>query len=215
MPIEVHKNIEPAGELGIWKIEEDESFFLQQLHLTVEEQQQLAAIKGRKRIEWLAVRHLLHQMSGREIRGAVLKDEFGKPHLENSDWHISISHSHEMAAAIAAPAPVGVDIQFLVEKIARIAHKFMRPEEMESLEAASALEHLHVYWGAKEALYKAYGRKKLDFKEHIFIRPFSFSLKTGGCTGSVKKGKSQKHFSIFYEKKGDFILVWAVEKRNV
>ena len=31
------------------------------------------------------------------------------------------------------------------------------------------LQALHIYWGAKEALYKAYGRKQLNYREHIRI----------------------------------------------
>ena len=116
MALFLHKKIEPQGEIGIWEITENETFFTNQVILFPEEQEQLGKIKGRKRQEWLATRFLVHYMSGRDQRLPFIKDEFGKPHLQGSDFQISISHSHGMAAAIAAPYAVGIDIQFLIEK---------------------------------------------------------------------------------------------------
>ena len=187
MPLHSHKEIASGGEIGIWQIQEEESFFLEQLQLSQVEEEQIQRIKGRRKLEWLAGRYLLHKMSGRSIRGICLKDEYGKPYLENSPYHISISHSHDMAAVIAAPQRVGIDIQFIVEKIDRIAHKFMRPEELESLKASTRLEQLHIYWGAKESLYKAYGRRLLDFREHIAITPFSFKPAGATIKGRIRK----------------------------
>ena len=54
---------------------------------------------------------------------------------------------------------------------------------MKSLQPKTRMEHLSVYWGAKEALYKAYGRKKLEFKQHILVEPFKYNLKKGICKG--------------------------------
>ncbi|MCP3931822.1 MAG: 4'-phosphopantetheinyl transferase superfamily protein [Bacteroidetes bacterium] len=210
MPLLLHKNIKPSGEYGIWEIREKEDFFLRQLPLIEEEREQLNKFKGRRRTEWLAVRYLIHHMSGRKKRSALLKDTFGKPHLEGASYHISISHSHEMAAAIAAPVPVGIDIQYVVSKIDRIAHKYMRPEELESLRSDTRIEHLHVYWGAKEALYKAYGRKKLHFITNILIEPFSFQSGKGIMSGKIKKENYEATFNLYYEQLGDYILVYAV-----
>ena len=212
MPLVQHRHLLPEGELGLWQIAEDERFFLEQMTLPEKEAEELTKIKGHRRLEWLASRWLLHILSGREERGNCLKDEFGKPYLEHSLFDISISHSRKYTAVIAAPRLVGVDIQKLVPKIERIAHKYMRPEELDSLETASRLEHLHVYWGAKEALYKAYGRRRLDFREHIILEPFAYELEKGRCRGTVKKEDFQRNFRIFYEKIDNYVLVYALEE---
>ena len=211
MPIFQHRYLTPEGELGLWKNEAEEDYFIYGMSLHDEEIEELSKIKGKKRTEYLAVRQLLHKMSGRKTRAACLKDEFGKPHLDSSLFNISISHSHGIVAAIAAPRLVGIDIQKMVQKIERIAHKYMRDEEKESLNRDTRLEHLHVYWGAKECLYKAYGRKELEFKEHILIDPFNFDLNMGFFFGSVIKGDYNKKFVIHYEKIKDYILVYALE----
>jgi len=211
MPLHFHRHLNPEGEMGLWHITESAEYFESRLSLLPSEKAQLAELKGHRRLEWLAGRWLLHEMSGREERGACLKDEHGKPYLEGSLYEISISHSREMAAIMAAPRAVGIDIQKLVGKIERIAHKYMREEESASLQASSRLVHLHVYWGAKEALYKAYGRRQLDFKAHIHISPFSFDPKGGSMTGQIIKGDFREKYEIFYEQFDDYILVHAME----
>ena len=211
MPILMHKDLQPKGEIGLWTIEEEESWFLDQLELAIEEKEQLSSIQGHRRIEWLAARMLIHHMSGREKRGFFQKDEFGKPHLNQSDFHISISHSRKIAAAIAAPEKVGIDIQQYVPKIDRLAHRFLSPEERSNLDAKQRLWHLHVYWGAKEALYKAYGRRQLNFCEHILIDAFPFQKAGGVFQGSIKKGGQHDLYQLTYEFVDNYALVYAVK----
>jgi 4'-phosphopantetheinyl transferase len=211
MPILYHKKVLPDVEIGVWKVKEEENFFLDQLDFSEEELVQLEKIKGRRRVDWLAVRHLLHTMSGREVRGEVIKDEFGKPHLKGTDWHISMSHSHDRAAIVASPRLVGLDIQYFVGRIDRIAWRVLNQPEMDSLKDETKLDHMHVYWGAKEALYKAYGRRELDFCRHIIIKPFPLDWEKGYTTGEVIKDDYHKHFEIHYRRDQEFTLVWAVE----
>jgi phosphopantetheinyl transferase len=212
MPIIAHHTIEPEGELGLWRIAESEAWFLRRLELAPAEALQLEAIKGRRRTEWLAARQLVHAMSGRDRRGAFVKDEHGKPHLEGSAWHISISHTHGLAAAIAAPRPVGIDVQVLVGRIERLARKYMRPEEMAGLSVERRIEHLHVYWGAKEALYKAYGRRRLDFCENLFVGPFPLEKSRGSTRGRIVKDAFQTVYRIHYAIEAAYVLVWVMEE---
>ena len=213
MPLLRHDRLtDITAELGIWEITEPELWFMEELLLYPPELRQLGDIKGRRRVEWLAARQLVHQMSGRETRGAFVKDEYGKPHLDQSDWHISISHSNELAAAIASPQLCGIDIQFIVPKITRLAHKFLCPPEAASIRPDTELDQLHFYWGAKEALYKAHGRRKLDFIDHIKVQPIACDQPTGHTTGVVRKDEEYLRFNIFYERSEQgYMLVWAVE----
>ncbi len=215
MPIQTYRHLQPKGELGIWQIDETEDYFRTRMTLTALEETQIATIKGEgRRKEWLASRYLLHIMSGRKERGAFVKDEFGKPHLINSPFHISISHSNHVAAVLATPELCGIDIQKIVPKIERIAHKFMRQEELYSLALGSRLEHLHIYWGAKEAIYKAYGRKELDFAKHILITPFEYEASNGTFEGCIQKNDYVQHFQLRYEQLDDFMLVYALDSTS-
>lgn len=217
MPILIHEHLEPEGELGIWQITESEAWFRDRLYLYPPELRQLGKIKGRRRVEWLSVRHLVHHMSGREERGAFVKDEFGKPHLEHSLWQISVSHSGELAAAIAGPHLVGIDIQRVVQNIERTSHRFMRPEELECISTVQPTEHIHVFWGAKESLYKAYGRRQLHFKDNLIIHPFELDWDKGIFYGEVIKDDHHSYYTLHYRMVGSFVLVYGLEepKENV
>ena len=212
MPLQHHQHINPTGELGIWQIVETEAWFREQLLLSPAELRQLSTIKGRRRLEFLAARQLVHQMSRRTVRGAFVKDEFGKPHLSGSNWHISISHSHSLAAAVASPLLCGIDIQFIVPKITRLAHKFLRAEEAASITEKYELDQLHFYWGAKEALYKAYGRRELDFKKHLHVEPIAVDIPTGRTTARIlKDGVIDQSFQVYYQRsETGYMLVWCV-----
>lgn len=209
MSVFVTKTIEGNGQLVIWKIEESEHFFKSQLALSVQQSQELDKKHQKRRLEWLASRHLIQKMS----QGVPYEvDEYGKPYFPNLPLHLSISHSGKFAAVATHHQSLGIDIQKITPKINRIAHKFLRAEEKECLSETHSLEHIHVFWGAKEALYKAYGKKELDFRAHIFIEPFSFSKAGDNIQGSVQKGDYRADFNIRYELFDDYMLVYGIEK---
>jgi 4'-phosphopantetheinyl transferase len=211
MGLLIKKTLENGATIGIWQMEEDDFFFTQKLNLQPVELNELTPMKGRRRLEWLASRYLVHEMllsKGLEDRVPVLKDEFGKPHIKDTPFHLSFSHSHELVAVILSNQPTGIDIQALVPKIERLAHKFMRKEELDSLKTETRLQHLHVYWGAKEALYKAHGRKELDFKQHIFIQPFDYQ-RAGRTMGKIEKDGQSWEFEVFFEQFYGYMMVWC------
>ncbi len=214
MPLLLKRNVSDTATYAIWKMEEREDFFLSDLRLSREEKVKLQGLKGNRRREWLVGRWLLHQLTGGGHRIACLYDEFGKPYLEGNLFELSISHSRELVAVVVdKDFNCGIDIQKIVSKIERIAHKYMRPVETKSLRKASRIEHLHIYWGAKEALYKAYGRKELDYKQHLHVKPFKYEEK-GRTTAIVKKGAFKANFDVFFEKLGNFMFVYVVERAN-
>lgn len=212
MPMQLQELLDSGVELGLWKVEESEAWFLEQMNLSKVEDQFIASIGGHRRLEWLAGRWAMHVLSGRAQRGACLKDEFGKPYLENSEYDISISHSREYIAVMAGPKNVGVDIQKMVGKITRLAPKFLRPLEMENLNEETAFQEMHIYWGAKECLYKAYGRRQLDFREHIAVEPFVFDSAGGALKGWVKKDNFNQDYWLMYRMLEDFVLVYGMEE---
>lgn len=210
MPLLTHQHISPAGEFGIWNITEPRSFFLEKIDLTETELTRYTSIKGNLQIEWLASRYLLHILSGRNKRGLLLKDEYGKPFLQNSTHEISLSHSNNMAAVIASPIVCGIDIQLIVDKIERIAPKFMNEAEFDSLDENQIL-HMHLYWGAKECLYKSYGKRKLEFKSHILIDPFTLEGDEGAFTGTVKKGEFCERYQLYFKRYDKYVLVYSTQ----
>lgn len=214
MPVLLHEPLEPLGEWGLWEITETENDLLATTPLFAPETAQYAAIKGKaRRREFLAARALLHYMSGRGRRGELVKDAGGKPHLKNSRFHVSISHTGGLAAAAAHPAPCGIDVQRIVPRIHRLAHKFVGPAEEVQLLADHALTQLHLIWSAKEAMYKAFGRRGLDFKKHLFVDFGGYDPTKNRATAALNKNDEATmlfdlHLRVFQA----FVLVVAVER---
>ncbi len=214
MPHHINKAVFDGAKLGVWKIQEEEDYFSNALEISEKEKELIAGMKGRRSIEWLSSRHLIHLMSQRDRRAIILKDEFGKPYIDDSDHYISFSHSHGMSAAIASPKVVGVDIQFIVSKIDRIAPKFMNAEEwklMETLDPSQHIEYMHIIWGAKESLFKAYGKKSVDFKKHINVKISEGEDLLTDFTAEFRKEDHQADYQLAAQKIDSHILVYAQE----
>lgn len=197
------------ARLAIWSIEEEQDE-LEELLSSKRQQESMPELNSKRSKEWLSVRCLLSELLGGADYRGLYKDKHGKPHLEESELEISISHSHGQAAAIISPKLVGIDIQKRVPKIKSIAHKFVSDLE-QGFTSMDNINQLHVTWGAKESLYKAYGRKELDFKTHIIIEPYQYAEPFGAYLARVEKDDSRIKFAVEYRILSDFILVYAEE----
>lgn len=141
----------------------------------------------------------------------LVKDEFGKPHAMDGSYHLSVSHSGDYAVAIGSGMhPVGIDIERIGNRIRKIASKFVNEEEEKLIRANDELKALYLIWSAKEAMYKLYGRKALNFKKHLFVEPFDIR-KEGYIYGRILKGHIQWAVKMKYELSDGYSLVWTAE----
>lgn len=168
-------------KIVFWKIEEPESFFLEEAHL--KNDLKLSEFKHPlSRIHWLAGRKLLFEILGKELYTQLDKDKNGKPFLKNDKLNISLSHSGIYVAVALSCFQVGIDIQEFNNKLPKLASKFI-PEEMLSqiVNKPAYAEKCHLHWGVKEAIFKAYGKGALDFKKHIIL-DWNSSFKDKGAS---------------------------------
>jgi len=207
MPIVYYKKIGNDASVGIWEITESESWFLERLDLIESEKTDLENIKGEgNRKQWLSARWLLHHMMGHTRREACLKDAFGKPHLADSDTEISISHSGTRSAVLKSRTPGGIDIQKRVDKIFRIENRFINDTEKNWIRKTHHSDDLHLIWGAKEALFKTYSRKKVDFRNDLTIEQPKHHLHR--TIGIIEK-KENKKYELHYTWLDDYLLVYT------
>lgn len=194
MPITQHVSIHPELHYCLWKIEETEEHLLSLLNLNATELADFERTKvAEKRLEWLAARNALKHLVQPYGQFYLNKDEYGKPHLDHSDWHVSMSHAKGYgAASIQKVNPVGIDIELARPQISRIAKKFLHKEEYKWTD--QSVNSLTMIWGAKEALYKLHGRTQLIFAEQLLIHPISESRGTIIEEGQLKD--YQLHFDI-------------------
>ncbi len=206
MPLLFLQHPHPAATFGVWQIAEEESFFRENTPLSAAEAAEFALLKGHRRLEWLAGRWLLHHISGHEVRLPLAKDAFAKPFFPaDAQLACSLSHSHGIVGALLVRQPMfdcGCDLQVLVDKMPRLAPKFLRPEEAAFVEEHSEDARFvlqHVFWTAKESLYKAYGLKALDFRAHLRVEPFEWHDDRGQSTGLVEKDDIRQRYRLLFE----------------
>ncbi len=206
MAVILHEQLQPPGEWGLWHITESEDWLRERVKLFPAEATALAGIKGTgRRREFLAARMLLHVMSGRGERGEMYKDSAGKPHLRDTNFHISISHTVNYAAAIAHPRSCGIDVQRIVPRIEVLADRFMNLPELAQLTETDALFQMHHVWAAKEAMYKAFGRRQLDFRQDLRVD-------LANASGQIVRADVHLHYDLFFRSFPNFVLVGCTER---
>jgi 4'-phosphopantetheinyl transferase len=220
MPLILDKEIEGAARLGVWKITETPDELKEMAILTPHEEEQYVSFKSlvRKK-QWLSYRILLQGMISPE-EASLEYDSYGKPHLKNKSRYLSVSHSGEYAAVIISKTvPVGIDIERLKDRILRIKDKFLSAAEEKNIGETNRLEKLYVIWGAKESLYKTYGKPEVEFSRDIFISSFDYLCNgKGRCNARMKTPEGIEQYDIFYEEISGYMLVCALkneeERRN-
>ncbi len=211
MPIVYRKNIDEQTSLAVWKIEETEEQLVAGLQLKQHELDVIASLSnGKRALHWLSTRVLLRTMLNTADYIDCQMDDHGKPYLVNSETQISLSHSYDYAAVIISKdKKVGVDIELIKHKIKSIKHKFLSDVELAQKQIGDNTCGLYVSWCAKEAIFKWNGRKGLEFKQHIHIKPFK--LKDEGVLQAVVElPEGTRSLDVSYFKTGDGYMLGYV-----
>jgi phosphopantetheinyl transferase len=207
MPIYKRIKIDESSQLVIWKVEESEEELAKGIKLSDYCQSRFDAMKSTMhRKAFLSIRHLLGELGYSDFD--LIYDENGKPHLKDGR-EISISHSFQFTAVIVSDKKVGVDVEKQRPKIQKIASKFTPIEEYEKLGEEDLIKKLTIVWGAKEALYKLYGKQGLLFLHDIFVYDFDFEVSTTMATVTYE-GQKNNYLLHFFEME-DFICVYAIQ----
>lgn len=207
MPIVIEKQYSNESILAVWKIEETHDVLQALLPSEILTDAELAGIShAQKQIEFfcsrLAIKHLTGKLGIRYM--GIKKDEFGKPYLVGSDWQFSLTHTADYVAVVMHKTqPLGIDMEKPSEKLLKIAHKFL--SETERTDADGDLDKLCIYWSAKEALYKLYGKRKVIFIDHLMIAPFGKHQPI--ISGRLKINDIDQSYQIIVEKIDKYYLV--------
>ena len=191
----------------IWKIEESFNDLNTNVLLTDKSRNRLNGMKSKLHQKgFLSVRHLLKEVGYSDAD--LIYDEFGKPHLKDGKY-ISITHSFTFSGLIISDTlHVGIDIEKQRDKILKIAHKFTPVEEYKTIANHDALiSKLTIVWGAKESLYKIYGKKKLLFLHHIYVDDFRFADEK--TSGEIRYNGEESSYNIQFLEFEGFTCVFA------
>jgi 4'-phosphopantetheinyl transferase EntD len=197
---------EPGRAWALWRISETESELSDRVlpHETVPD----TLVHPNKRLEFLAGRVLVKTIMEKmnlSFQG-ITKDEFGKPYPRGHGVHLSLSHSYPYAGALLdLNQPVGIDLEQPKDKLFRIAPRVFSPEELH--DAGTSLAKHCIYWCAKEALLKVYGKKDLVFSENLLISPFREEME-GDIRGRIIVKDRVTMISLHYIVYPNFVVVF-------
>ncbi len=192
--------------LGLWQMTEhpscDERLW--------KEVQSLFHHEGRQR-EYVCVRLLLRAMVGSDL---VTIDHLpdGKPFLKGDARAVSISHTRGFCAVLLADESCGIDIEYVSNRVDRIAHRFMRADET----ATDTLGRLLV-WSAKESLFKLCSDDHLTYEQMritgyeagIAERPNDVSRPILLTGENLSSGQAFAIRAVLTEK---YVLTWCMSK---
>ncbi len=218
MPLYYQHTINSTTKFGIWQIEEDENFFLAAVPL------QQSITHPHKRLQHLAGRYLLQYLFPDFPYEEILIADTRKPYLQNEQYHFSISHCGNYAAAIVSSTHrVGIDIEIPSEKVERIAHKFVHEDEWRNLSIALKPQSidsnnlltvnrklLTVLWSAKESVFKWHSLGGIDFKENMQLNNIIQKQNDSFILPFVFKKENIIHLNVHSKIFNEIILSWVL-----
>jgi 4'-phosphopantetheinyl transferase EntD len=217
LPLVYQHNINEATRLAVWHITEPETFFLKKVPLNKD------VSHPHKRLQHLAGRYLLPFLFDGFPLEEILVADTRKPFLENEQYHFSISHCGNFAAAIVSSKErVGIDIELVTAKIERVKHKFTNSDELLflnedykaflgqfGLEEKIEQEFLTMIWSAKETIFKWYGDGQMDFRQHMQLNgAISFSGDELISLPFLFTRNEMRYFTVHAKMFGGFVLAW-------
>jgi 4'-phosphopantetheinyl transferase EntD len=210
MPLFYQHNINESTKLAIWHITEDEDFFLSRVPV------KRNVSHAQKRLQHLAGRYLLTELFPDFPLEEIMIADTRKPYLEYEQYHFSISHFGEYAAAIVSSTyRVGVDVEKTSPAIEKIRNKFLSPLESEIAfegieKSGHRLRQLTLLWSAKESIFKWYSLGKVDFKDHIrWTDPYFIRSGDLGELCFEFRKEASVMLSVYYKLFDDLVLTFV------
>jgi phosphopantetheinyl transferase len=201
LPVFYQHQINENTRLGVWKIEETEEFFKGNVPVHRD------VTHPHKRLQHLAGRFLLQFLFPDFPYEMIQIADTRKPYLPDEQYHFSISHCGDYAAAIVSNANrVGVDVEIPVEKILAIRDKFLSGTEKEVWKDPNDKEQTTLLWSSKEAIFKWYSAGKVDFRQHIQL----FNQQDGKGTIDCFFAKDESELKVNYRVFDGLVLAWVV-----
>jgi phosphopantetheinyl transferase len=200
------QNINELTRLAIWELTEQEDFFAASVSI------QNHVTHPHKRLQHLGGRYLLPYLFPDFPSSSIAIADTRKPFLPDEQYHFSISHSGNYAAAIVSSEErVGIDLELYTERVQRIKHKFLHHSELAFVNSIIEEKHtqlLTLLWSAKEAMFKWWGNGDVDFSEVLRIDPFLLQQE-GIIHARFEKGKTIIPLELHYRLMEKMCLVWV------
>jgi len=202
----------PHGKLGVWELTETAEKMAGIFQFSTKEESDFHKIKNetRKR-EFLAVRLLLEKLLGQ--KSEISYNKHRKPHIQNKNLNISISHCSGLVVVLVSKIKAGIDVENMERNTEKIAPRFLSEQEKHEIENTPELSLTRIiYWCAKEAAFKIAEHPEIEFKTHIQISPFKVNPAGGSFRGKLCKNEPTSQLAFQYFFFGNNVVVYCVEQ---
>ncbi len=209
MPFIDYISLENNDIIGLWKNDET----LEDLLFTLQPKDEILFTYNTLSIEKRQKEYCITQLLLKELTDApqkILKDENGKPSLRDLPYNISISHADIYSVVmLSEQLECGVDVELVQPRIKRISTKFVSDYERLYVSEGKESSYYTIIWCVKEAIYKWYAKRGLDFKQNMIIHPFTMQQSGGPVYFEFvfegKKMTNIAHYRLFNR----HIIAWV------
>jgi phosphopantetheinyl transferase len=139
----------------------------------------------------------------------LVYNENNKPFLISGKPFLSITHSFQyLAVVVNSEMLTGIDMELKRLKIINVQSKFCNANEVQF--AGNEIDRLTCLWCAKETVYKIYGHKGVNFKDHIKVKPFHTADTV--IYASLWVANAWKTFKLALKSKQDYYLTYLIDE---
>lgn len=194
--------------LGLWRV--DETVAQLQVLGNVHKQVCEAYTSNKRRLEVLCTYALLFALTD-DVSLRIEHLPSGKPlcvsYATGRRYYISVSHTTGWVALLLSEnKAVAVDIEYVSDRVYRVAQRFLREDER----YVQRLD-LQLCWCAKEAAYKFFSEQNLTFQE-MRVEPFASAASVHANGQLVLSNlRSNGKLNLRFFSNENFVLVYAVE----
>lgn len=232
MPHLSTEHLAHGARLGLWQITETAAELRAQLGHPELYADTVARLRpgSRREREVLAVRCLLRAVEGEEQR--VVYDAEHRPGIgmrtaeagEAADGRepqavdgspfVSISHTEGYAAVLLADRPVGIDIERMGPRVARVTSHFLQADEAKRL---TSPRELHLAWSAKETAFKLLGSAYYDLRRLTRVASVRYDAGSAEAAGEeptcgelTLEVTGRPALAVRFRTCADYVLTWTL-----
>ena len=146
---------------------------------------------AKRKMEWLAVRVLLHQVFPQSVQ--IAYEESGRPYLVPAVSEFSISHTKGVVSIAFSDTPVGIDVEQKGNRPFLLRDHFLQTKEFDFASVDYPEQVALFMWSAKESVYKLVHLPGLELKSDICLQAMTvdascmeFSAHVTGLSSSIR-----------------------------
>jgi phosphopantetheinyl transferase len=115
---------------------------------------------------------------------------------------------------VSTSSRVGIDIETITERVHKIQHKFLHPQEQAALQTnvsdtLNLTTQLTILWSCKEAIFKWWGDGNIDFSAQMILEHMPLAQDGILPARFIEKSGTEHALLVHYKVMDQLCLVWV------